>query len=171
MLIEPSKTQEWLSVDRTTNSSARAEPGPHLAPRGQCAEGPQGAGGHLWFLLPLAISLGTGESSFLVALETWTISSPSHEVTFFQYRRIWGKGFPTLCQRSVESFSSECQRVSVSYPVIMFASCQWDGLIAWCLARLCGVRSELNSSSWRAKQRRHLYNPFTFSLSPPTCSY
>lgn len=38
-------------------------------------------------LLPLAVSLGTGESSVLVALETLTISSSFHEVPFFQPRR------------------------------------------------------------------------------------
>lgn len=64
--------------------------------------------GHLWFLLPLALSLGTGESPVLVALETFHPVIPRHAVRITRGGSGWGS--QTLCQRSPECFPFKCAK-------------------------------------------------------------
>lgn len=104
-------------------------------------------------LLPLAISLGTGESSILVALETLTISSPFHEVPFFQprsCRRGFSDSWPEVSGRSFIR-AAACEVVLVTWDpggnTLRVASCRVDGLIALCLGRVRGAGSELRGSS------------------------
>lgn len=62
--------------------------------------------GHLCSLLPLAMSLGTGESPVLVALETFTISCPCHIIqSLWEVQAV----VPTLCQGH-EYYPFTCER-------------------------------------------------------------
>lgn len=178
MLIEPSKAQEWLSGDRTTKYSARAQLGPLLAPRVQCTRGPP----MCW--RPPVVS----PSSCCIPWHRRIICpccfrDINHLITLprghiLPIQETQAGGFLTVCRRSVKGFSLDCQGVKwFCYPVIfekntiVFASCRLDGLIDVCLGRICRMCSEPNSSSWRTTKRRHLYTPFRVSPSPPTYSY
>lgn len=125
----------------------------------------------MWFLLPLAISLGTGES------RPCCIRDINHPITL-----LWGHilpiqvsqagGFLTFCQRSVAGLSILVSVVLLTWDpwkknTIEFPSCRLDGLIALCLGRTCRMCSERNSSSWRTTQRRPLYSILFWGCRPP----
>lgn len=70
---------------------------------------PRATNVHLCFLLPLAISLGTGESCPCCFRDiNHLITLPWGHILPIQEIQAAGVGLLTLCQRSVEGFSWEC---------------------------------------------------------------
>lgn len=80
----------------------------HSAPKGH-----QSTRGHLWFFLPLAISLGTGESPFLVALE----HLPSHHPSM--------KSHPSNIGDSGWAFSDSSPEVSGRFFIRVSGCVKW----------------------------------------------
>lgn len=125
--------------------------------------------GHLWSLLPLALSLGTGESPVLVALETFHPLIPRHAV---RITRGSGWGSQTLCQRSLECFPFKCARTRHWHD-----SGPWKHTIAFISCTLAGPHhfvpwqnefwtEQLLFGTEERRQFLHSYSSPVFSIPP-----